>query len=63
LFAVYYDLLIEIFRWRREEERIIFLSAESLTRMRREAMEELLIQGSEEGKKLAFFSEADIIFA
>jgi hypothetical protein len=63
LLAVTYYLSIEIFWPRREEERIIFLPAKHLIRMRGKAMEELVTQATTNDEKASFVSEADVIFA
>ena len=58
IFAFHY--LLELF-WYREEERIIFLPAHYLQRMRDTAMGELQLQNT--GDKGAFVSESDVLFA
>ncbi|CAN8104747.1 unnamed protein product [Discula destructiva] len=65
-FAVSYYLTIELFWPLREEERIVFLPARHLARMRDEAMQELAGQASSDGSqgdRSPFVSEGDVIFA
>ncbi|KAL8376836.1 hypothetical protein RB595_007794 [Gaeumannomyces hyphopodioides] len=64
LFAARYYLSIELLWPRREEERIVFLPAQHLRRMREEALAELQQQrGEGEAAAATFVSEGDVIFA
>lgn len=59
IFAFHY--LFELFWYRKEEERVIFLPAHYLQRMRDTAMGELALQNT--GDKKPFVSESDVLFA
>ncbi|RHZ55808.1 acetyltransferase sphE [Aspergillus thermomutatus] len=63
VFALRYIFTVELFWQHREEERVIFLPAKYLQRMRDKAMEELASQKTSDSDKPLFISEGDILFA
>jgi len=63
LFGLRYIFTVELFWQRREEERVIFLPAKYLQRMRDKAMGELASQNTGDRDNPPFVSESDILFA
>lgn len=63
LFATFYFFSIQLFWRRREEERMIFLPAEHVARMKKEVAQELVAQAAFDSNRVSFVSEGDIIFA
>lgn len=63
LFGLRYIFTVELFWQRREEERVIFLPATYLQRMRAKALGELALQNTSGSHKSTFVSESDVLFA
>ncbi|OOQ85454.1 putative LysR family regulatory protein [Penicillium brasilianum] len=63
LFAVRYVLGVELFWQHREEERVIFLPAKHMKRMREKAREDLAAKHTDESNTPCFISEGDVLFA
>lgn len=63
LFALRYILTVELFWHRREEDRVIFLPAKYLQKMRDKAIDELTSNHVGDSSRLPFISEGDVLFA
>ncbi|KAG5932552.1 hypothetical protein E4U53_001270 [Claviceps sorghi] len=63
LFVLRYYLTVEMLWKRREEDRIVFLPARHVRRMRQQAMDELAVAETSNADRSLFISEGDVVFA
>ncbi|KAG5926952.1 hypothetical protein E4U42_002771 [Claviceps africana] len=63
LFLLRYYFSIEMLWKRREEDRIVFLPARRVQRMRQQAMDELAVAETSNADRSVFISEGDVVFA